>query len=141
MVHRMMGNKLCPICGGSVTKETWVGHANTGLQPHRHLHKAFCESCQIVLERIIAGKQDTGWFSSSVDEKNIIGELSDEEVAQVQKILGNYPTLLADWQEFIVQKRETDVVCRFKEKDSPYTGLTIKRGAHLIGRCSIWRNL
>lgn len=136
-----MQNELCPICGGPVTQETWVGHVNTGVQSHRHVQKAFCESCQIVLERIIAGTQDTGWFSSSVDGQNLIGELSDEEVAQVAKRLGNYPTLLAQWQEFIVQKRETDVVCRFTERDSPYTGLTIKRGNHLIGRFSIFGNL
>ena len=131
----------CPICGGSITKETWVGHVNTGEQAHGHFYKAFCESCQIVLERKIIGKQDTGWFSSSVDKQDIVAELSYEEIAQVTKILAKYPNLLTQWQEFIAQKREADVVCRFKQEDSQYTGLTIKRGNHLIGRFSVFRNL
>ena len=136
-----MDNGICPICGGPVTKEIWVGHVNMGLQPHRHLYKAFCKSCQIVLERTIVGEQDTGWFSSSVDKQDIVGELSNEEIIQVEKLLAKYPTLLTQWQEFIAQKREPDLVCRFKKKDSPYTGLTIKRGDHLIGQFSVFRNL
>jgi hypothetical protein len=130
----------CPICGGPVTKATRVGHFNSGMQAHVHQFKAFCESCQIVLERTTA-KQDTGWFSSSVDQQDVVGELSREEVAQVEKVLARYPILLSQWREFIAQKQETDVVCRFKEKDSPYTGLTIKRGNHLIGRFWVSRNL
>ena len=136
-----MDKATCPICGGPVTKETWVGHVNTGEQPHEHFYEAFCESCEIVLERKIAGKLDTGWFSSSVSEQDIIAELSHEEIIQVEKLLAKYPTLLTRWQEFIAQKREADIVCRFKEKDSQYTGLTIKRQNHLIGRFSVFRNL
>ena len=136
-----MNNGTCPICGGPVTKEEWVGHVNTGMNAHVHHYEAFCESCQIMLKRTIAGKQDTGWRSSSVDNQDIVGELSGDEVAQVEMILAKYPTLLAKWQEFIAQKRETDLVCRFKEEDAPYTGLTIKRGNHLIGRFWVFRNL
>jgi len=132
---------FCPICGGPVTNETSVGHINTGLQPHHHQLKAFCEACQIVLERMIAGRRDTGWLSSSVSEQDVIGDLSEEEVAQVENLLGNYPALLRQWHEFIGQKRATDVVCRFKEQDSPYTGLTLKRANYLIGRFSVSRNL
>ena len=131
----------CPICGGQVTKEEWVGHFNTGIEPHLHSYEAFCESCQIVLTRTISGKQDTGWRSSFVDIRDIVGELSSEEVAQVEIILAQYPILLANWQKFITQKRGTDIVCRFKEKDVPYTGLTIKRGDHLIGRFWVFHNL
>src|SRR5687768_12654587 len=108
-------NGTCPICGGPVTKETWIGHVNMGEQAHEHLYKAFCESCQIVVERKIAGKQDTGWFSSSVDKQSIVGELTHEEVSQIEKLLAKYPNLLTQWQEFISQKREADVVCRFQE--------------------------
>jgi hypothetical protein len=133
-----MNNGICPICGGLVTKETQVDHVNMGFQVHRHLYKAsytaFCESCQIVLERNIVGMQDTGWVSSSVAKRDIVAELSDEEVAQAEKSVAHYPNLLTQWQEFIAQKRETDVVCRFQEADSPYEGFTIKRGHHLIGR-------
>ena len=136
-----MDNGTCPICGGPVTKETWAGHLNMGEQAHEHLYKAFCESCQIVLERKVVGKQDTGWFSSSVDKQSIVGELSHVEVAQIEKILAKYPNLLTQWKEFISQKREADIVCRFKEKDSVYTGLTIRRGNHLIGRFWLFRNL
>jgi hypothetical protein len=131
----------CPICGGQITREAWVGHVNTAQQAHEHLYKAFCEACQIVVERKIFGKQDTGWFSSSVNEQDIVGELSQEEVTQVEQILARYPNLLTKWKEFIAQKQNTDIVCRVKEKDSPYTGLTIKRGNHLIGRFWVFRNL
>ena len=134
-------NGTCPICGGSITKETWAGHVNKGAHAHVHLYEAFCESCQIALERKIAGKQDTGWLSSSVDKQDIVGELSHEEVAQVEKLLATYPTLLTQWKKIIAQKQETDIVCRFKEKDSPYAGLTIKRENHLIGRFWVFRNL
>lgn len=136
-----MNNGTCPICEGPITKETWASHVNMGEQAHGHLYKAFCASCQIVLSRKITGKQDTGWFSSTVYEQDIIGELSHEEIAQVEKTLTKYPSLLTQWQEFIAQKREADVVCRFKEQDSPYTGLTIKRGNNLIGRFGVSRNL
>jgi hypothetical protein len=136
-----MDSGECPICGGPVIKETWIGHANMGMQPHRHLYKAFCESCQIVLERAITGNQDTGWISSSVDKQDIVGELSNEDIKQVERVLTKYPNLLAQWQEFIAQKRETDLVCRFQEEDAPYTGFTIKRGDHLIGRFGMFRNL
>ena len=134
-------NGACPICGGQITREAWVGHVNMGQQAHGHLYQAFCESCQIVVERKIVGKQDTGWLSSSVDIRDIVGELSDEEVSQVEKVLAGYSNLLTKWKEFMAQKQETDIVCRFKEKDSPYTGLTIKRGNHLIGRFWVFRNL
>ena len=134
-------NGSCPICAGQVTRETWVGHVNMGEQAHVHLYKAFCESCQIIVERKIIGKQDTGWLSSAVDKQDVVDELSHEEVGQVEKSLTRYPKLLIKWKEFIAQKRETDIVCRFKEKDALYTGLTIKRGNHLIGRFSVFRNL
>ena len=134
-------NGTCPICGGPITKEMWVGHVNKGEQAHIHLYEAFCESCQIALERTIVGKQDTGWLSSSVDKQDIVGELSHEEIEQVEKMLANYPELLNRWREFISQKQETDAVCRFKEKDSQHTGLTIKRRNYLIGRFWIFRNL
>ncbi|MBC7877591.1 MAG: hypothetical protein H7Y59_10510 [Anaerolineales bacterium] len=138
----MASDKMtCPICAGQITKEIRIGHLNKGEQAHGYLYKAFCESCQIMVERNIFGKQDTGWFSSSVDKKNIIGELLDEELVQIEKMLIKYPRLLIQWREFIAQKRETDVVCRFKEKDLPYTGLTIKRGDYLIGRFWVFRNL
>jgi hypothetical protein len=134
-------NERCPICGGPITKETRVGHLNMGDQPHGHLYEGFCESCQIVVKRNIFGKQDTGWFSSSVNSQDVVGELSQEEVNQVEKLLTKYPTLLTQWQEFIAQKREADIVCRFKEKDFQYTGLTIKRGNHFIGQFLVFRNL
>jgi hypothetical protein len=134
-------NKRCPICGGQVTQETWAGHVNMGEQAHEHLYKAFCETCQIALERKIVGKQDTGWFSSSVNQQDIVAELSREEVAEVEKLLSRYPKLLTEWREFIAQRRETDIVCRFKQKDLLYTGLTIKREDHLIGRFWVFRNL
>ena len=137
-----MDHGTCPICGEPVTKETLVGHFNMGLlQPHRHLYQAFCESCRIALERTVAGEEDSGWVSSSVDRQDIVGELSAAEITKVEKILAPYPVLLAQWQEFIDQKRETDLVCRFKKRDSVYTGLTIKRGNHLIGQFSVFRNL
>lgn len=72
---------------------------------------------------------------------SIIKELSQQEVAHVAQILASYPTLLSEWEEFIAQKRESDIVCRFKEKGLPVTGLTIKRGSHLIGRFTIFGNL
>jgi hypothetical protein len=136
-----MEEGTCPICEHPVTRGSWVGHVNMGLQPHRHLYQAFCESCQIVLERIVVGGEDTGWFSNSVDLQDIVGELSDADVQGVEKMLAKSPTLLAQWQAFIVQKRHTDLVCRFKRDDSPYTGLTIKRGDHLIGQFSLFQNL
>ena len=136
-----MRNGACPVCGGPVTKETWVGHFNRGEQAHVQLYEAFCESCQIVLKRNIAGEQDTGWLASSVDLQDIVSELSHEEISKVENLLARYPTLFAKWEEFIAQKRETDIVCRFKQNDSQYTGLTIKRGSHLIGRFEVWRNL
>jgi len=134
-------NGICPICEGPVTKATRVDHFNIDAQAHVHQFKAFCASCQIILERTIAGKQDTGWFSSSVDQQDVVSELSREEVAQVEKLLARSPTLLNQWREFIAQKQETDIVCRFQEQDSPYTGLTIKRGNYLIGRFWVFRNL
>jgi len=136
-----MSNGACPICGGPVTKETRVSHLNVRDQAHVHLYEAFCESCQIMLKRNIAGEHDTGWFASSVDLQDIIGELSHEEISKVANLLARYPTLFAKWQEFIAQKRETDIVCRFKQNDSTYTGLTIKRGSRLIGRFEVWRSL
>ena len=136
-----MKNGACPICGGPVTKKTWVGHTNRGEQAHVHLYEAFCESCQIVLKRNIAGKQNTGWFASSVNLQDIVGVLADEEISMVENLLAGYPTLFAKWQEFIAQKQDNDLLCRFKENDSQYTGLTIKRGNHLIGRFEVWRNL
>jgi len=118
-----------------------VGHVNTGEKAHGHLFKAFCDSCQIVVQQAAFGAQDTGWVSSSVDKQDIVGELSREEVVQVEKSLAKYPTLLTQWREFIAQKQETDIVCRFKQKDLPYTGLTIKRGDYLIGQFWVFRNL
>ena len=94
-----------------------------------------------MLKRNIAGEQDTGWFASSVNLQDIIGELSYEEISKVENLLAGYPTLFAKWHEFLAQKRETDILCRFKQSDSRYTGLTIKRGSHLIGRFEVWRNL
>jgi hypothetical protein len=134
-------NTQCPICGGPISNETWIGHINMGEHAHGHFYKAFCESCRIVVERKIVGKQDTGWLSSSVHEEEIIEELSQQEVAQVEKILAQYPTLSSQWEEFITQKRDTDIVCRFKEKDLSFTGLTIKRERHLIGRFTVFGNL
>jgi hypothetical protein len=134
-------NALCPICGGPITNEAWAGHFNLGEYAHEHAYQAFCVSCQIVVERKIAGKEDTGWYSSSVHEEDIIAELSPPEVAHIAEILAPYPTLLSQWETFIAQRRETDLVCRFKEKDLPVTGLTIKRGSHLIGRFTVFGNL
>src|SRR5690242_10875722 len=109
-----LDNGNCPICGNPITRATWVGHINTGEQPHGHVYQAFCESCQIVVQRNVVGKEDSGWLSSSVDKQNIVGELSQEEVAQVEKMLAMYPHLLTRWQEFISQKQGADIVCRFK---------------------------
>jgi hypothetical protein len=147
-IHKLLKRKKtpdktkCPICGGQITRERWAGHANMGELPHGHFFEAWCESCHIVLYRDIFGKHDTGWLSSKVNRQDVVGELSQEELDCIDKKLARDSSIYyAEWKEFIVQKQETDLVCRFKKKDYPYTGLTIKRGDYLIGSFLVFENL
>lgn len=111
-------------------------------QPDILTYEAFCPECEIYLTKDCKGRYCGPWQLPSVDQNEIVGEISENELHDLKQkmdtidIEKDFMKSKKNWGKFIAIKKPNDKILRYNVvfESGIFEGYIIKRGENIIGK-------